>query len=161
MAQFELAAAFVLVDEGAYEPPTEADPGGETKFGISKRAYPEEDIRNLTAARARQIYERDFWRFEEVNDQDVANLLLDVCVQLGRAGGTRLLQQALVIFYPGKGIALDGVFGPVTLAMVNGCKAAALLNELRARRAQRICEDLRKNPAEAPLSLGLFRRACK
>ena len=31
------------------------DPGGETKYGISKRAYPNEDIRNLSLARARQL----------------------------------------------------------------------------------------------------------
>ena len=34
------------------------DPGGETKFGISKRVYPFEDIRNLTIERARAIYYR-------------------------------------------------------------------------------------------------------
>ena len=38
-----------------------ADPGGETKFGISKRSYPGEDIKNLTLGRAKQIYLRDFW----------------------------------------------------------------------------------------------------
>jgi hypothetical protein len=38
-----------------------ADPGGETNMGISKRSYPNEDIKNLTRDRAIEIYYRDFW----------------------------------------------------------------------------------------------------
>lgn len=37
------------------------DPGGETKYGISKRAYPNLDIRNLTPEAALAIYRRDYW----------------------------------------------------------------------------------------------------
>lgn len=38
-----------------------ADPGGETRYGISKRAYPLEDIRALTPERAGALYRRDYW----------------------------------------------------------------------------------------------------
>jgi len=37
------------------------DPGGETNFGISKRSYPNEDIRNMTRERATVLYDRDYW----------------------------------------------------------------------------------------------------
>lgn len=37
------------------------DPGGETKYGISKRAYPSEDIQNLSLVRALELYYRDYW----------------------------------------------------------------------------------------------------
>jgi len=37
------------------------DPGGETKWGISKRAYPDIDIKSLTKEEALLIYERDYW----------------------------------------------------------------------------------------------------
>ena len=37
------------------------DPGGETKWGISKRAYPKEDIAGLTRERATTIYHQDYW----------------------------------------------------------------------------------------------------
>ncbi len=39
-----------------------ADPGGETKWGISKRAHPNEDIKNLTLERATDIYYTEYWR---------------------------------------------------------------------------------------------------
>jgi len=37
------------------------DPGGETKYGISKRAHPNEDIKNLTPERALEIYQKEYW----------------------------------------------------------------------------------------------------
>jgi lysozyme family protein len=161
MAEFLTAAAFVLEEEGGYEPPSAADPGGETNYGISKRAYPDEDIKNMTPGMAKAIYRADFWRFDNVNDQDVANKLLDLTVNLGLARGVRLAQQALVYFFPGKVMMTDGVFGPAMLALINACPPAKLLRELRARQSQRYCADVSKNPAEAPLALGLFRRAAR
>lgn len=57
---FEAAFAIVVGIEAGYvnDP---LDPGGETKYGISKRAYPNEDIPNLTLDRAHDLYRRDYW----------------------------------------------------------------------------------------------------
>lgn len=58
--EFERALEFVLKWEGGYvnDP---ADPGGETKYGISKRSYPGLDIRGLTRDEAGDIYWTDYW----------------------------------------------------------------------------------------------------
>ena len=159
MADFRKAVAFVLLHEGRYEPPSPNDPGGETNFGISKRAYPDENIREMTAERAGEIYRRDFWRFDQVRDDGLGAKMLDVCVQFGLGEGVRLIERALVPFFPGKGIAIDGVFGSHDIELVNLCDPAALLAEIRARQAQRYCQDVIKNPAEMPNALGFFRRA--
>jgi len=37
------------------------DPGGETKFGISKRSYPTLNIKTLSIEQALEIYYRDYW----------------------------------------------------------------------------------------------------
>jgi lysozyme family protein len=37
------------------------DRGGETKYGISKRWHPDEDIKNLTIERAKEIYLDEYW----------------------------------------------------------------------------------------------------
>lgn len=46
-------------DGGYTNDPT--DPGGETKWGISKRAHPTLDIKNLTAEQALDIYAKEYW----------------------------------------------------------------------------------------------------
>lgn len=57
---FEAAVETILGHEGGYANDPD-DRGGETKFGISKRAYPHLDIRNLTRDAAVEIYRRDYW----------------------------------------------------------------------------------------------------
>lgn len=57
---FENAVSFTLKYEGGYVN-NPSDSGGETNFGISKRSYPEIDIKNLTAQKAKEIYYKDYW----------------------------------------------------------------------------------------------------
>ena len=107
---FSVAVAFVLRHEGGYvnDP---ADPGGETKFGISKRSYPDLDIRGLTEGDAELIYLRDFW-IPLLCDQLPAPLplvMLDTAVNCGPRRAARWLQSAC-------GAPGDGVMGPVTVA---------------------------------------------
>ncbi len=51
---------FVLAHEGGYVNDLD-DPGGETKYGISKRAHPDLDIKNLTVERAKEIFYNEYW----------------------------------------------------------------------------------------------------
>lgn len=83
------------------------DPGGETKYGISKRAYPELDIAALTREDAEAIYLRDFWNPIEADmlPEAVTFQLFDFAVNSGIETATRYLQRAL-------GVADDGHFGP-------------------------------------------------
>jgi lysozyme family protein len=49
-----------LREDGGYNN-LEADPGGETKWGISKRAHPDVDIKNLSLADAMNIYKEKYY----------------------------------------------------------------------------------------------------
>jgi len=81
---FENAVQFVLQKEGGYVNHPN-DPGGETNFGISKRAYPDVDIANLTAADAIAIYHRDYWQpvAEEISDPTMRLVVFDAAVNHG------------------------------------------------------------------------------
>ena len=57
---FETVVHMVLEHEGGYVNHP-SDPGGETKYGISKRAYPDVDIAELTKDDAANLYKRDYW----------------------------------------------------------------------------------------------------
>ena len=57
---FEEAFQILMDHEGGYAN-AKYDRGGETKYGISKRQYPDLDIENLTLEQARSIYFKDYW----------------------------------------------------------------------------------------------------
>ncbi len=59
-SDFQRALEFTLQWEGGYVNHPD-DPGGETKFGISKRAYPKLNIASLTKEQAASIYLNDYW----------------------------------------------------------------------------------------------------
>jgi lysozyme family protein len=90
---FEPAFTLVVGIEAGYvnDP---RDPGGETKFGISKRAYPNEDIPNLTLERAHELYRRDYW--DKLNcdgmSWELALITFDCAVNQG-VGVARAIQR--------------------------------------------------------------------
>jgi len=81
---FDVAMAFILKWEGGYVNDPD-DPGGETKYGISKKAYPNEDIKGLTLERAKALYKRDYWDKLDLEKypQDKAVVLMNVAVNMG------------------------------------------------------------------------------
>jgi len=119
MADFEEAFWLTLALEGGYSN-MPSDPGGETKFGICKREYPNEDIKNLTVARAKFLYKRDYWDKvygDYITGQKVANELFDTAVNQGPGTSTECAQLALK--YLGEKISVDRIFGNETLTLLN------------------------------------------
>ncbi len=88
--KFLKAFDYVISNEGGYVF-DKNDAGGETKYGISKKAYPALDIRALSLEDARKIYHRDFWlkgKFEQIEDKNVATQLFDFAVNFGLRAAT-------------------------------------------------------------------------
>lgn len=158
MADFKAAIGYVLDNEGGYVNDPN-DPGGETNFGISKRSYPNVDIRNLTRDGATAIYLRDFWKFDGLNDQRLATKLFDEYVNQG-THAIRALQQSLGYIQAGP-IVADGNYGPATERAANAADSVRLLNEFEARLAYAHALDAIANPAQKADLLGWFRRDVK
>lgn len=110
--KFNKAFKKLIGHEGGYVNHPD-DPGGETKYGISKRSYPDEDIAGMTLDRARLIYFRDYWTRagSDKLPHPVDFLQFDAAVNSGVGNATRWLQRAV-------GTVEDGVLGPITLAAV-------------------------------------------
>lgn len=108
--EFRYAVEEVLRSEGGYVNDPQ-DPGGETNFGISKRAYPELNIAALTKPDAIAIYYRDYWLKAKCDKLPPAlgAAVFDSAVNQGVDRAVKLLQAAL-------GVAVDGVIGPQTIA---------------------------------------------
>ena len=80
---FEKIIEFTLLWEGGYSF-DKSDPGGETHFGISKRAYPDLDIAGLTLEDVKLIYKRDYWdKVAKGEYDDLDMCAFDTCVNVG------------------------------------------------------------------------------
>jgi lysozyme family protein len=158
MADFDIAIERVLLNEGidANDP---QDRGGLTRFGISKKAYPDEDVASLTLEDAKNLYRRDYWRFDGLSSQAVANKVLDLCVNFGRFWGIKLLQSSCCD--QGYTVPVDGSCGPVTVDAANTCQPDVLLQDLRRRAAQRYQEIAQRDPSQLKFLNGWLARAAQ
>jgi lysozyme family protein len=125
---FDDAFAKVIGNEGGLvNDPNDA--GGLTKYGISKRAYPNEDIAHLTLERAKAIYARDYWHpagCDAVHDLLKFDLF-DMAVNQGVGSAIRAIQYAA-------GVADDGVLGPNSLRAIQNELPIRLLFRFDAAR---------------------------
>lgn len=71
------------------------DPGGETKFGISKRAHPELDIKNLTPEQALRVYLDEYWFPSGADDLPYPDCLVvfDTAILCGTGRATAWLRE--------------------------------------------------------------------
>jgi len=152
MADFNLAIPIVLKNEGGYAN-NPADPGGETNFGLSKRTYPNLDIKNLTIEEATAIYHRDFWKFDGINNQPLANKIFDMYVNMG-AMAIRVLQRAL-------GLPQDNIYGPHVEAAVNASEPVGLLAHYKEELAAHYHWVVQQNPREIIFLSNWLRRAAQ
>jgi len=116
---FEAAFAALIDLEGGYINDPD-DPGGETKYGISRKSYPDLDIESLTEEEARAIYRKDFWEalsLSEVTTLEIAGEIFDTAVNMGKHAAAVIAQKALK--YLGEDLKVDGIMGPKTLAALN------------------------------------------
>jgi len=125
---FEPAFELLLKNEGVLSDDAR-DSGGLTKFGISKRSYPLEDIANLTKERAAAIYKRDFWQPAgcDALPDAIKFHVFDFAVNSGIKQAIRTLQKVV-------GETPDGLLGPHTLQAVQSMPADRLVARYSAAR---------------------------
>jgi lysozyme family protein len=126
---FDDAFNFVIGVEGGYSNDPR-DRGGETKYGISKRAHPDVDIAQLTLDQAKDIYRSDYWDACKCESLDyvLALPLFDSAVNQGVDRACKLLQKTLKV-------PEDGVIGPATIGAANRLSQRDMLANFLSERA--------------------------
>ena len=152
---FEEIIDIVLDHEGGYVNDPD-DAGGETKYGIAKRWYPDVDIKNLTKEQAKKIYHTDYWRRGKCDDvpPQLRHIYFDMCVNFGRKGAVKVLQQAANSKNRNK-IEVDGGIGPNTINAIQKIS----VDVVRAYRVLRFANIVIDKPNQEKFWLGWFRRA--
>lgn len=127
---FDFAFDLLMKVEGGYVNDAH-DAGGETKFGISKKAFPNLNIAEITMDQAKEIYKQNYWnacRCDELPASfDVA--VFDCAVNQGAKKAVLLLQKAL-------DVTADGIIGDKTVKAAQAAGSSILakfmLNRLYA-----------------------------
>ena len=148
-SSFKKAFKEIIGIEGGYVNNSN-DKGGETKFGISKKAYPHLDIKKLTLKDAENIYYNDYWftlKLDYIQDYEIQLELFDTAVNMGRYKASTILQDALNLLNRNeknfKDLEVDGVIGTKTILAYNSVDKKILLkvlNGLQFMNYVRICE---------------------
>lgn len=128
---FKKAVGILLIQEGGYVNDPD-DPGGETNFGISKRSYPQLDIKNLTPDKAISIYYQDFWlkyKLNTLSSSVISTQLLLMFVNLSPVSAATCVQKAINSIK--NCVAVDGILGSQTLQMVNSLPECHIVDHLR------------------------------
>jgi lysozyme family protein len=123
--KFQKCIGIILRNEGGYVNDPN-DPGGETNFGISKRSFPDVDIKALTVDMAKDIYFNNYWNnlgFEGVTPDTLALQMFDMAVNAGSKAAIKSVQ-AIV------GVSKDGILGPDTLQKINSYDSSQRLLNL-------------------------------
>ena len=152
----EIIEQVIKHEGGLVDDPNDA--GGLTNYGISQRAYPDEDIKGLTVERAKELYKKDYWdRFkcDQLPDR-IRHIYLDMCINMGGGRATRILQEACNSKNSNK-IDVDGGIGTNTI------KASSNLEDfrLRAYRVMFYAELVMKKPNQMKFWVGWFKRSCE
>lgn len=126
MTSFDQAFDRLIGFEGKYSF-DDRDPGGETRWGVSKRSYPAVDIKNLTLQGAKTIYCRDFWLPLADAHPAIKFQVFDFAVNGGLSCAIRKLQAAI-------GVADDGHWGPVSAQALASLDVNDVLLRFNAQR---------------------------
>jgi len=135
-----------------------SDPGGETKYGVSKRSNPDVDIKNLTKSQAIEIYRRNYWKPSKAEKlPDLIRLdFFDGVVNLGLRRMTKILQKCANARLPsGRKIAVDGFIGPQTIE----ASKKVTYSRLRAYKTLYYAWIVKDNPKMERYYYGWYRRA--
>ena len=129
------------------------DPGGVTKFGISQRANPTIDVKNLTYEKAKLFYVKEI--FEKNNLHQLPKVLqevvFDFCVHSGSGTAIRYLQKIL-------GVQQDGVIGSATLAAISPNNLLPILAAYQRERVLFLARQVVNVPAKAKYLVGWLSR---
>ena len=131
------------------------DAGGETKYGISKRAFPGLDIKNLTLEQATDIYKEKYYDalgIGTVLSKRIRWKVFDIAVNCGTFVARAMLQIVL-------GLAPDGKVGPNTLRAANAVPEDFILEQLSKIQSLYYAGIANRNPSQNRFLKGWLNRA--
>lgn len=160
MAEFNLYAPLLhSLEKGISN--RSSDRGGFTVDGVTLTTFRQfygqdktkDDLRNMTRPMWRHIMKSGYWdvcKADKINDQRIAELIVDWCVNSGTA---RIRDVQTII-----GVKPDGAVGPITLAAINGDDPKELYRRLMTARKGWYEKIVLRNPSQRVFLKGWMNR---
>lgn len=137
MANYKELVPFILRWEGGFTN-NKNDRGGWTCKGVTLATFRSvyganktpNDLKYITTEQWMHIFKKLFWdkcKADQIEDQSVANMLVDWAWNAGAINPIKALQRCV-------GVTADGIVGSRTLAAVNSRSPLALFGQLREKR---------------------------
>ena len=142
------------------------DNGGATMIGVTIGTYRTycrykgkklpsiTDLKNITYKEWRDVVHSLFWskwKADLIEDQNVANMIVDWVWASGQGIGIKRVQKIL-------GVTADGIVGPKTLAAVNSANADDLFTKVYNARAAHFNSIVKNNPSQKKWLKGWMNR---
>lgn len=155
MANHTLLIPIILRWEGGFANDP-LDQGGATFRGVTIATYRDyrkrrgyastsvDDLKAMTSLEWQDIFKSlywDRWRADSIDNQALANILVD-WVWASGSNGIRIPQRML-------GVTPDGIVGPRTIDALNAQKPAEFFHEIKAARIQFVEDIVRRKPPQA------------
>lgn len=166
MSNFDKAFEEVLLIEKGYAN-SKYDKGGETKYGIAKRFYPNLDIKNLTIDQAKEIYRKDYWDIkflglDKINQYDIQVELFDTGVNMGVKTSAKMFQEALNLLNRNerkfKDLKVDGWIGQESISAYNKLDWKVVLKVLNGLQFMRYVEIVEHDKEQEMNFVGWMKR---
>ncbi len=158
MANFDQAIQKTLEAEGWGKITNNPnDSGGLSKYGISKKSYPYEDISALTLDRTKELYKRDYWdkvAGDRIISQAIAESIFDFSCNAGVNTSISLAQKVVKT-------AVDGIIGVNTIAAINITLPEAFLNSFAVQKVKRYIKLCNSNSKNREFFFGWITRTVK
>jgi lysozyme family protein len=159
---FEKVVPFINVIEGGHSEGID-DFGGETKYGISKREFPQIDIPSLTFPQACAILEENYWRkyrIYEIENQQVANQVFLLLINMNPLKAGRIIQKAINACGSCLvNIKIDGVLGSKSIWAINLLNSDWLMDRIRVEECRYYLQFADENVSQQGKLRGWIRRA--
>ncbi len=165
--RFDDAFKIVLGFEGGYVNDKD-DKGGETNYGITASTLNSAKtkgwipfnvtIQNLKIEHAKIIYKKGYWDAVQANSlpHPLDLIMFDSAVNHGPNAAVKLLQKSLNVLLPYTELAVDGIFGSLTLRAVNDYVGLGIVPGMYPNSNIRyLCIDVLMNRIELYLSIVL------
>ena len=152
MAKAELLKPFILRWEGGFvDDPL--DRGGATNKGITIGTFRNfygkeatvEQLKNITDEQCLRIFKSgywDKWKADDIENQSIANIVVDWAWGSGAATSIKQVQKIL-------GVAVDGIVGDDTLTAINIAGQRSLFVKIHNRRIEFVENIVKRDPSQA------------